>query len=304
LALSRTVMKRRASKLAKGLDSVELAGVVISPGPNMTYYTGTRAQLLERPFLLLMQRDGNAHLLAPKLEAGPFRKLGFGLTIHEWDDTEGPNHAFEELFGEIGSKGVWGCEGRLPFGFLDHLLTRGMKVEPVDEILQSIRAVKEPFELELIRDSAKILLGAYLKIPGSLREGMSERELSRRIVEDALAGGAEMMETCMVQSGSRAADPHSETSSKKIKRGESIVIDSVCFYEGYAADITRTFVIGKESSSFEKVYSSVLTAQETALPAIPWSGMAWESASSTGPAMGSALRCTKRLTSSLAAGRS
>ncbi len=229
---------RRISKLARQLNSSELAGVVICPGPNLTYYTGVRAQLLERPFLLFVGRDGALDLLLPKLEAGPFRGTGLDLAFHEWDDTEGPGRAFEELLSRI-QKGSWGCEGRVPFGFLDHLLRRGMKVEPCDYILQSIRAIKEPSELEAVRRSAKILVGAYLKIPGWLREGMTERELSRLVVEDVLANGGESMEMCMVQSGPRAADPHSETSSKKIARGESIVVDAVSIYEGYAADITR-----------------------------------------------------------------
>jgi Xaa-Pro dipeptidase len=68
----------------------------------------------------------------------------------------------------------------------------------------------------------------------------------------------------MVQSGPRAADPHSDTSSKKIRRGESIVVDAVSYFEGYAADITRTFAIGR-NPAFEKVYSSVLEAQEKAV---------------------------------------
>jgi Xaa-Pro aminopeptidase len=69
---------------------------------------------------------------------------------------------------------------------------------------------------------------------------------------------------CMVQSGPRAADPHSETSSRKIGRRESIVVDAVSFYQGYAADITRTFVIGNDPM-FERVYSSVLEAQQEAV---------------------------------------
>jgi Xaa-Pro aminopeptidase len=68
----------------------------------------------------------------------------------------------------------------------------------------------------------------------------------------------------MVQSGERAADPHSETSSRKIGRGESIVVDVVSTYGGYAADITRTFALGS-GSAVEKVYRSVLSAQEKAI---------------------------------------
>ena len=77
--------------------------MIIAPGPNLAYYTGVRAQLLERPFLLLMKSDGDTHLLAPKLETGPFRG-SIPLTIHAWDDTEGPSKAFKDLMEEMDPK--------------------------------------------------------------------------------------------------------------------------------------------------------------------------------------------------------
>jgi Xaa-Pro aminopeptidase len=255
-------LERRAGRLAKELRSAGLAGAIMAPGPNLTYYTGVRAQLFERPFLLLVQSDGDAHLLAPKLEAGPFRS-SIPLKVHAWDDTEGPSRAFSDLLRTVDATGTWGCDGRVPFAFLHHLLGGGLKVKPADDVLQSIREVKEPGEVELIRRSAAILSEAVLKVPEVLREGMAEKELARFIVEDELANGADQSDP-MVQSGARAADPHSETSTRKIGRGESVVVDVVSSYGGYAADITRTFVLG-DDPSVEKTYRCVLSAQEKAI---------------------------------------
>ena len=236
----------------------------MAPGPNLYYYTGVKAHLFERPFLLLVQSDGDAHLLAPKLEAGPFQG-SLPLTVHAWDDTEGPSGAFRALLASVDATATWGCDGRVPYGFLNHLLTRGLKVKPADDILQSIREVKEQAELELIKKSATILSKAIIKVPDVLREGMTEKELARFIFEDELASGADEVDP-MVQSGARAADPHSVTSSRRIGRGESVVVDVVSSYAGYAADITRTFVLGSDSS-VEKTYRSVLSAQEKAVGA-------------------------------------
>jgi Xaa-Pro aminopeptidase len=256
-------MKRRTERLVKELRSSGLQGVIIAPGANLAYYTGVRAQLLKRPFLLLVARDGDAHLLAPELETGPFRGL-VPLTVHAWDDTEGPSRAYGELMKEIETEGTWGCEGRVPFGFLEKLLGGGLKVKPADDVLESIREVKEPSELELLRRSAAILSKSVLKVPEALREGMTERALARFVIEEALANGADEVNPCTVQSGARAADPHSETTSKKIRRGESVVLDVVSNYQGYTADITRTFVLGAESD-VERTYRSVLAAQERAI---------------------------------------
>jgi Xaa-Pro aminopeptidase len=258
-------LERRIGRLAKMLRSAGLGGAIIVPGPNLAYYTGVRAHLFERPFLLLVQNDGDAHLLAPKLEAGPFRG-SIPLTVHEWDDNEGPSRAFKELLKSVGVAETWGCDGRVPFGFLNHLLREGLKVRPADDILQSIREVKEPAELKLIERSAAILSATIMKVPEGLREGMTERELARVIVEEGLASGAAEVDP-MVQSGARAADPHSETSDRKIGRGESVVVDVVSFYGGYAADVTRTFVVGSDGE-VERTYRSVLSAQQKAIDSV------------------------------------
>ncbi|MGH9919343.1 MAG: M24 family metallopeptidase [Nitrososphaerales archaeon] len=255
-------MKRRTAVLARELRSSGLAGVIIVPGPNLLYYTGVRAHLYERPFLFLVQSDGDAHLLAPRLEAGPFLS-SIPMKVHAWTDNQGPSGAFRELLGQVDTKGTWGCEGRAPFGFLHHLLGKGLKVKPAEAILQSIREVKEPEEMELLKRSAAILSASILKVPEALHEGMTEKELSRFISEDALAGGADEVEPT-VQSGARAADPHSVTSTRKIGRGESVVADVVSTYAGYAADITRTFVLGSDGE-VEKTYESVLAAQQKAI---------------------------------------
>jgi Xaa-Pro aminopeptidase len=266
LVSGRVPTKRRIERLIEEVELADLEGVVIAPGPNLAYYTGVRAQLLERPFMLFVERSGRVYLLAPRLEAGPFNGSGLDIAFFEWTDNQGPAPALKQLFGKLDLGRRWGCEGRVPFGFLDHLQSRGMRLKQADPILQGIRAVKEAFELESLRKAATVLVRSYLKIPDFLRTGMTEKGLSQEFTEYALANGADYVEMSMVQSGPRAADPHSDTSSKKIAKGESIVVDSVAFCDGYAADITRTFVIGK-NPEIEKVYDSVLWAQEKAIEA-------------------------------------
>jgi len=63
-----------------------------------------------------------------------------------------------------------------------------------------------------------------------------------------------------------AADGHHLPSKRKLKRKESVVIDATCTYGGYFADITRTFMIGRDTA-FERLYESVLEAQIEAVEA-------------------------------------
>jgi Xaa-Pro dipeptidase len=63
-----------------------------------------------------------------------------------------------------------------------------------------------------------------------------------------------------------AADGHHLPCSRKIKRKESIVVDASCTYGGYFADITRTFILGRDTS-FEKLYATLIDAQIAAVKA-------------------------------------
>jgi len=257
--------KIRVARLAKRMESEGLDGVIVAPGPNLLYYTGVSAQLLERPFLLFLTVEGTSHLLAPKFELGPFRESSLEVKAHGWDDSTGPSAAFGRLLKGIETKGNWGCEGRVPFGFIENLVKQGLKVRSADGALQSVRQVKDKVEIENIKKAAEILCDSYEELPGLLSPGVTERELSRALTAQALEDGLEKVEP-MVQSGARTADPHAETSSRKIGRGEAIVVDTVGTYSGYTADITRTFVIG-ENEALEQAYEKVLAAQASALEA-------------------------------------
>ncbi len=196
----KTPTRRRVEKLAGKMRSEGIQGVIIAPGPNMEYYAGVRSQLLERPFLLVIQADQKVQLLAPELESGPFRRSPLGIEIHAWTDNEGPAGAFDGLLAQMDKRSRWGCEGRVPFGFVHHLLAKGIKAAPADEVLQSIREIKDIHELDLIRRSALILSDSYKVVPELVEVGMTERQLSRKLTEEILSKGAETVEPCMVQS--------------------------------------------------------------------------------------------------------
>jgi Xaa-Pro aminopeptidase/Xaa-Pro dipeptidase len=256
----------RLQKLRRKMKENDLDGVVLAPGPNLRYYTGVSSQLLERPFLFFMPQDAEPHLIAPTLESGPYFKAPIKIAVHDWDDSEGPSHVFERTVDQLQMRGRWGSEGRVPFRFIHYLMKYAdSKLEDAEPLLQSTREVKDKEEIQLLERAASILCKSYLKIPEILRPGVSELELAREIAEEIYSNGAEWVETPSgVLSGERTSDPHSLPCSKKIRKRESIVIDVACTYSGYYADVTRTFIIGR-NKRFENLYRNVLEAQELAI---------------------------------------
>lgn len=259
------VYLQRLEKIRRLIAAGDLNGVILVPGPNLRYITGINSLLLERPFLFFAPKEGEVHLLAPTLESGPYLKSQLKIMVHSWDDGEGPSRAFEETVARINLRGKWGLEGRVPFRFIDQVLKHAQpQLENAESILQGIREIKDPQEIRLLQRAASVLANAFEGIPKMLKTGMTELQLSRKISQAIYSSGAESVEDILVQSGEFAADPHHLPSPRKLKRNESIVVDTACTFSGYYADITRTFIIGK-SKKFEELYNQVLASEEKAI---------------------------------------
>jgi Xaa-Pro aminopeptidase len=264
---SASVFKTRMQKLRKSLVREGLDGVVLAPGPNTRYYTDVQSQMLERLFLLFVPQDGDAHLVAPNIEAGPYARSPVDIQIHSWDDAGGPSRAFASLRKEVGLRGKWGCEGRVPFGYLTQIADKKLALDLADPLLQAIRQVKDASELAALRRAAKILGEAYLKIPEIAKAGASELEVAKALREEIFAHGGETVDFCSVQAGKNAADPHWAPSPAKLRNNEGFLIDTCCTVSGYSADITRTFVLGK-AAEVEEAYLDVLEAQKAAVKSV------------------------------------
>lgn len=253
--------KQRMKNLKGMLKDEGFRGAIIVPGPNMRYFTGVNSLMLERPFMLLVPTEGEPNLVAPALEAGPYGECPLPMRIHSWTDSEGSDGAVAKAVGEVGMKGRWGVEGKVPFLFLSKVTKRAApKLADAEPILQGLREVKDRTEVELLRRSARILADSFADFPGLVKEGMSELDLAKAATDTIYAKGATKVDDMLVQSGPRAADPHGLPTSRKIARGESIIIDVGSVYEGYYADMTRTFCIGS-APDVEKVYEKVLEAE-------------------------------------------
>jgi Xaa-Pro dipeptidase len=263
--VSDKIYSRRLKRLQDELDDEGLRGAVIVPGPNMRYFTGVNSLLLERPFMLLVPSEDEPHLLAPTLESGPYLAGPLKVKVHPWTDSEGPSGALASAVKGAGVKGKWGVEGKVPFLFLDRLMKKSSaKFRNAEPILQGLREIKDEEEVKLLKKAGGILSRSFEKFPGLISEGMTEMELARAATDAIVANGATSVDDMLVQSGPRAADPHSLPSERKLGQGESIIIDVGATFEGYYADVTRTFCLGP-STEMERVYGDVLEAETTAI---------------------------------------
>jgi Xaa-Pro dipeptidase len=189
------------------------------------------------------------------------------IALHSWSDNEGSSKALQEVANEVRLVGKWGLEGSVPYRYLHRLLQFAQpQLDNADPILQTIRAVKDQEEVRMLSRAASILSKSFLHAFQEMRAGISELEVAQKLNQSIASNGADSVQDVLVQSGPMAADGHHLPSSRKLRRKESIVVDATCTYGGYYADITRTFMIGKDTA-FEELYQSVLEAQVSAVKA-------------------------------------
>jgi Xaa-Pro aminopeptidase len=144
-----------------------------------------------------------------------------------------------------------------------------LKLVPLDGVIESLRAVKEPGELELIKKAVAISDAAYEYIAGIIQPGMTEKLVAWEIEKCLRQNGSQTVPfEIIVAAGPNSALPHARPSERTINPGEPIVIDMGARFDGYTSDLSRTICLGTPDDTFKKVYGVVLDAQLTAVSII------------------------------------
>lgn len=141
--------------------------------------------------------------------------------------------------------------------------------DPTD-LLHELRLVKEPEEIALLERSCAIAAEAHREAMRRVRPGIFEYELEAVIERTFKARGASGPSYgTIVGAGENATILHYVENRSRIGKGDLVLVDAGCEFEGYASDITRTFpASGRFTRSQARVYDIVLYAQKAAIESI------------------------------------
>jgi Xaa-Pro aminopeptidase len=199
----------------------------------------------ESPEYTLWQANGGMKTWLPKLlgEAGVAgKKLGFesgGITY-------GTFASMRDIIAEM-------AEGERP------------QLAPTEGIVEALRAIKEPEELEALQRAVDLGDAAFQHVAARIEPGWTEKQVAWEIEKYAREHGAEGLSfPTIVAAGPWGAMPHAQPRDHVIQAGDGVVIDMGVMLDGYASDLTRTVVVGKAEDEFKKIYDIVLAAQLTA----------------------------------------
>jgi Xaa-Pro dipeptidase len=125
-----------------------------------------------------------------------------------------------------------------------------------------------------MRQAIRLSEAALDKLLAWVEPGVTEKAIAARLAEELTAQGSHGNSfEPLVQTGPNSALPHGFTSQRALKANEFMLIDFGGTVNGYPADITRTFCLGTPSGEMQKIYDTVLRANEaarkTAGPGVP-----------------------------------
>ncbi len=165
-------------------------------------------------------------------------------------------------------------KGPLRLGFDDLRLAAaveaklGNRLEAVDGLpaLRRTRLVKTPAEIELLRAGAAINDEALRAAAGAVREGRPWYDMVRayrRALDerDAKPSGERGMLFGSGPDGSFVLD-HRYVERKRFARGDAVVLDAICTYRMYHADMARTAIVGEPRKRHRELYDAVRHALE------------------------------------------
>jgi len=151
---------------------------------------------------------------------------------------------------------------------------RGNKVpHRIDDLrpqLDRMRQIKSEHELSVMREAAKISCGAFRRIMKFVEPGAYEYQLGAELHHEFAMNGALYPAYGMIcGGGANACVLHYTDNRDQLHDGELVLVDAGAEYQGYAADITRTFPVnGKFTDEQKLLYELVLEAQQAAFKEI------------------------------------
>ncbi|HEY0752654.1 MAG TPA: Xaa-Pro peptidase family protein [Ktedonobacteraceae bacterium] len=254
-------------RLRVWLTEQRLDAYLVTHPQNRSYLSGWLNDDTEGAGMLLVDRERQVLLTVPLYQEIAAREaMGWEILVPPAREYA---TALVKLVSEIGAVRIGFEASAVTYAEYEHFkATFAGAVELVPyakSAIDTLRLVKQPYEIELLRRAAAITDQTFAHLCNWLQPDMTEKEIQWEVMRKMLELGADgtSFETIVV-SGPNGVMPHAHASSRRVQRGELITIDMGARYKGYCADMTRTICLGEPSETrMVELYETVLLAMKT-----------------------------------------
>ncbi|MEU8662566.1 aminopeptidase P family protein [Actinoplanes philippinensis] len=262
--------RRRMDRAAADAADAGLTGLLVTPGPDLTYFTGYRpTAVTERITLLVLAAGHGPRLIVPVLERpDAVEAAGAGaVTITGWADGDDPYAAAAALLDPRGRYAISDNAWALQLLGLQEALP-GSRYTSMTATLPMLRAVKDADEVERLASAGAAADAAFEQILGVRFAGRTEHQIGTDLAALLLAHGHSQVDFTVVGSGPNGANPHHEMGERVITDGDMVVLDFGGLQDGYGSDTTRTVHVGEPTAEERRVHDVVREAQQAAFEAV------------------------------------
>jgi Xaa-Pro aminopeptidase len=258
------------ARLNQLMDRDGYDAILARSGKNFTYlagfaFPGTLARHLDLPdtprgVLLIWPREGKPVMVLNAFAAEVAHRDSWLDEIEIYDGyTESVYKKAAEVLGRMGLHDTrLGFEKTyltVPIWEEIQSLLPKTNISDCTTMMNEVRWIKTPGEVELIKKAAEILDDAYLEVFPTIRDGDTEREIHSRIVKSCLQRGANWVHGIL--NSSRNTVMYGGESGFTFRKGDIVRNDYVLYYDGYPGHQSRTVIIGQPSEAQKRTYKLV-----------------------------------------------
>ena len=242
--------------------------LLLTKPSNMFYLTGDGRLCA----YAMITHDGKVAIGVPKTDIEDVKQSAYFDHIVGFEDEVGMIHSIAHHFEHFGlHEGTVGLEytflTQSMMGIVTHPHAKPKEIMPKDctPIISRLRLVKEPGEIDRLRQSAIVAdMGMKASIE-SVKPGVTESQVAAEAEYAMRQAGAEDFWRTYVSSGARTSIAHGLPTKRKLKEGDLVTIDIHPIVNSYSSDICRTVCVGKATAEQQAAYDLYLKAQQATI---------------------------------------
>ena len=264
------MMNDRLQQITEAMTSRGWDMLLITDPKHVYYLTGFASDPHERFLGLALCRGEEPLLMVPALDAEAAAAASSVTNIVTHQDTDQPYELLRKhIPASIGTLALEKDQLTVSrYEQLQHHFSARGYVD-AGEILREMRVRKSADEIRAMKQAAVLVEQVLSEGLKQVKAGVQEIELVAELeyLMKKLGADGPSFET-MVLTGPNTALPHGVPGSRRIREGDLLMFDLGVFSGGYASDITRTFAVGGIGPEAEKIYNTVLAANEAGIRAV------------------------------------
>jgi Xaa-Pro aminopeptidase len=253
-----------------------LDGVLATSRENVYYGSGSDIGLPLRLAPVFLFRDDEPVFGVHANEAVKARKTSRITDIRVYDGGEWVPLAVWDFIADVfRERGL--AEARIGLELLDvpglaydHIRTRLPRATFVDcgAIFDRLRAVKSEDELRWLREINRLTAQAITVAFERAHPGDTERQVTRRLIDQLLASGADGVAFLNLGTGRNTLEHHHVPDDTRLQPGDLVHVDVGGWWRGYASDISRMAVVGPPTDEQVRLHRVAVTAMRDTAEAL------------------------------------